>query len=397
MSDLLLDGLQDSRRHIAPIVTGRIDHRSTRILWKVGVVAAGALIISLLFWQAFAARGNPDPTVDGMSHAAAILDTGILVFREGLEAILVLAALTASLVRTDEGYWKPVALGAGASFLASVATWFIVVAILSSMSMTALHLQAATGLLAIIVLLVIMNWFFHKVYWTGWISHHNRRKRDLTETPGRQPGVVFRGLALIGFTSVYREGFEVVLFLQSIRLQVGSHVVLEGVAIGVALTIIVAMLTFVVHYRLPYKRMLVLTGMMLGIVLLVMVGEQVQEMQQANWISTTNLKIHMPEWLNVWFSIFPTVESLSAQLLAAVVVIGSYFLARRTCRRHVAIDGSEAEATQCIIPDCENCDVPHGVGTEENCSDGTHRLMSVTVERRTVEPRANCAEPRPNL
>jgi high-affinity iron transporter len=378
MSDLLIDGLQDTRRHIAPIVTGRIDRRSVRILWKIGVIAAALLIVSLFVWQAFSSAGNPDPATDGASHARAVLDTGVLVLREGLEAILVLAALTASLVRTDEGFWKPVALGAGISFLASIATWFIVVAILSSINATALHLQAATGLLAIIVLLVIMNWFFHKVYWTGWITHHNRRKRDLTETPGQQPGVIFRGLMLIGFTSVYREGFEVVLFLQSIRLQVGSHVVLEGVSLGVALTVIIALLTFVVHYRLPYKRMLVLTGAMLGVVLLVMVGEQVQEMQQANWISTTNLNIHMPDWLNVWFSVFPTVESLSAQALAAALVIGSYFVARRTCKRR---EGGAAPTTQCIVPDCNNCEIPHEHETTADC---LRDFTAVTVGRKTV-------------
>ena len=42
-----------------------------------------------------------------------------------------------------------------------------------------LGLQAATGIPAIIVLLVVMNWFFHKVYWTGWISHHHKRRKGL--------------------------------------------------------------------------------------------------------------------------------------------------------------------------------------------------------------------------
>jgi high-affinity iron transporter len=380
MSNIALDGLEDSTRHIAPIVTGRISRQSTRILWKFGVAAAGLLIVSLLVWQGFTSHGNPDPTANGISPAAAVVDTGILVFREGLEAILVLAALTASLVRTDEGYWKPVALGAGASFLATIATWFIVVAILSSINATALHIQAATGLLAIIVLLVIMNWFFHKVYWTGWITHHNRRKRDLTETPGRRPGAIFRGLLLIGFTSVYREGFEVVLFLQSMRLQVGSHVILEGVSVGVALTLIVAMLTFVVHYRLPYKRMLVLTGAMLGIVLLVMVGEQVQEMQQAGWVSTTAINIHMPDWLNTWFAVFPTVESLLSQVLAAAIVIGSYFVARRACSRR---QPGLSVTPQCIVPDCENCDISHEHAADESLAGRFQVPSSVTIDRQS--------------
>jgi high-affinity iron transporter len=127
---------------------------------------------------------------------------------------------------------------------------------------------------------------------------------------------------------VYREGFEVVLFLQTLRLQVGSLIVLVGVLIGLFFTVIVGVLTFVAHHRLPYKKMLVLTGGMLGVVFLVMVGEQAQEMQLARWISTTHLNWSIPDWMGVWFSVFPTVETLVAQGLAAVLVIGSYFLAR---------------------------------------------------------------------
>ena len=251
-----------------------------RLFRNIAIITAALLVGAVLIWQAFTSHGAPDPTVQGLSHGAVILDAGILVFREGLEAILVLAALTASLVRTQDGYWKPVSLGAGLSFVASIVTWFIVVAIITEINAPALKIQAATGLLAVIVLLVVMNWFFHKVYWTGWITMHNRRKNNLVGAVEKTRRSVFLGLVVLGFTSVYREGFEVVLFLQDLRMRAGSHVVLEGTLIGLALTTLVGFLTFAMHYKLPYKRMLVLTGVMLGGVLIVMVGESIQEMQQ---------------------------------------------------------------------------------------------------------------------
>jgi high-affinity iron transporter len=139
---------------------------------------------------------------------------------------------------------------------------------------------------------------------------------------------VFKGLVLIGFTSVYREGFEVVLFLQSLRLKAGTTVVLEGVLIGLLLTAMVAVITFIAHHKLPYRKMLVLTGIMLGMVLIVMVGESVQEMQQARWIGTTTINIPMPDWLNTWFAVYPSAESLWAQFFSGLFVIGSYFLAQ---------------------------------------------------------------------
>lgn len=304
-----------------------------QILLRTLLVIAALLVGAVLVWQGITASGNPDPTVPHLSQSAAIVDTGVLVFREGLECILVLSAITASMIGANRGYRRPIALGAAIGFGACLITWFVVVDILRALSNTlpALDVQAVTGLLAVIVLVVIMNWFFHKIYWTGWISMHNRRKRALLSQAGEatvSSSRLLSGLILLGFASVYREGFEVVLFLQTLRLQVGSLIVLVGVLIGLFFTAIVGVLTFVTHHHLPYKKMLVLTGIMLGAVFLVMVGEQAQEMQLARWIPTTQLNWPIPDWMGLWFSVFPTVETLVAQILAAVLVIGSYFLAR---------------------------------------------------------------------
>ena len=187
--------------------------------------------------------------------------------------------------------------------------------------------SAATGLLAIIVLLIVMNWFFHKMYWTGWISLHTKKKQELLQGASKH---LWWGLALLGFTSLYREGFEVVLFLQSYRLKLGDGPIRYGVLLGVFFAGIVAVLTFLAHRRLPYRRMLVLTGILLGGVLLVMVGEQAQEMQLAHWLPTTalpRLANVIPAWMGLWFSIFPTVETLAAQAVAGLLVLGSYFAA----------------------------------------------------------------------
>jgi len=192
-------------------------------------------------------------------------------------------------------------------------------------------LQAATGLLAVIVLLVIMNWFFHKIYWGGWIRAHNRRRKSLLDSAASGSRLRW-GLILLGFTSLYREGFEVVLFLQSYHLRLGGAVVLKGTLLGLVLTGMVALLTFVLQQRLPYRKMLITTGILLGVVLLVMVGEQAQEMQLANWISATPipwLTNSIPAWVSLWCAVFPTYETMAAQFLAALIVVGSYYAAKR--------------------------------------------------------------------
>ena len=84
----------------------------------------------------------------------------------------------------NSAYRKPLALGGATALAAAVATWFIAIAITDAVGPGSLDLQAATGLLAIAVLLVVMNWFFHKVYWTGWIASHNRRRKALMGEAG---------------------------------------------------------------------------------------------------------------------------------------------------------------------------------------------------------------------
>jgi high-affinity iron transporter len=303
-------------------------------------------VVAVLLLQLLRAGGLPDPLAR-VDFGARVLDITVLVFREGLECILVVAALTANMVGTRREYQKPVAAGLGLGVAATLATWVVAVRIIDSLteSIPALQVQAATGLLAIVVLLVVMNWFFHKVYWTGWISMHSRRKQQLIRDHASTRRVWW-GLALLGFTSLYREGFEVVLFLQSYRLRLGPAPVVYGVGIGLLLVAVVGALTFVAHRRLPYRRMLVLTGIMLGLVMLVMVGEQAQEMQLARWLPTTPigfLQGAIPSWMGLWFAVFPTAETLGAQFLAAVLVVGSYFFAREQTVRAVGVGGQRLE------------------------------------------------------
>ncbi len=305
-----------------------------KLALRVFLAIAALIVVSVLVWQGIVASGAPDPTLPHTDTRVAVVNTGILVFREGLECILVISAVVASMMGSNQKYRRPIAIGVLVGFFATIATWFVAVGIINDLSqnISALQVQAATGLLAVIVLLTVMNWFFHKIYWTGWISMHNRKKKELlksSKNPAASAAKVLWGLVLLGFTSFYREGVEVVLFLQSFRLRLGSTVVLEGVIVGLVLTGFVAILNFVAHRHLPYKKMLIITGVMLGAVLLVMVGEQGQEMQLAHWIPTTPIPQlqWIPSWMGLWFSVYPTVETLGLQAFAAIAVLGSYFLA----------------------------------------------------------------------
>ena len=306
----------------------RASSRLSFYVW-VALILAVAAVAVVLGWHS--SGGTPDPSAAGahMSRTAAVIDSAILVFREGLETILVLAAVTASFLGANRVYRRPVAVGGAVGLMATVATWFVAVWFIGELGGSGLNLQAATGLPAIIVLLVVMNWFFHRVYWTGWIANHHKRRRNLLASKGEvATRRMLLGLGVLGFTSIYREGFEVVIFLQNLRLTFGSSVVLEGVVLGCLFTAAVGVLTFTLHQRLPYRRLLIITGAMLVMVLFVMVGEEVNEMQLAGWIATTPIGVHIPGWAGQWFSLFGNVQTIVAQVTALSLVLGSYVAAQ---------------------------------------------------------------------
>jgi high-affinity iron transporter len=266
---------------------------------------------------------------DSANKATVVTNAAIIVFREGLEAVLILAAITASFVGVRRRMRRPVLVGAALGLVVSMITWVLAQTLLTSLEQYGEKLEAVVGLIAIGVLLLIMNWFFHRVYWSEWIGRFHRRRRELMkdEQAGFFSAQVL-GLALLGLTSVYREGFETVLFLQSLELSAGTVTVLEGAGLGLAATLLVAVLTFALQRKLPYKKMLIATGVLIAVVLVVMVGQTARTMQGTGWLSITPAPFDVPYWAGLWFGVFPTWETLVAQVAAFVFVIGSYFLAQ---------------------------------------------------------------------
>ena len=262
-------------------------------------------------------------------------NAAIIVFREGLEAVLILASLLGSLkMASMKRFRKPLWVGVWSALLASAVTFLLLRGALLAFAQFGEKLEAVVSLVAIVVLLIITNWFFHDTYWTDWMAGFHKKKARIIGAGVGQ----FVGLALLGFTSVYREGFETALFLQALVLEAGSLSVLTGVALGLAATFAVGFVVFKVQTKLPYKKMLVVTAVMLGAVLLVMVGNTAHALQVVGWLPTHPLRFaEFPYWAGLWFGLYATWEGLVLQSVAGVFVTGSYFLAERLKerRRHV--------------------------------------------------------------
>jgi high-affinity iron transporter len=281
-------------------------------------------------------------TGEGASATTTIVNAALIVFREGLEAILIIAAITASMIGARAPRWRPVYHGALLALPASVIGYVAAVAILGSLQKYGEKVEAVVGLMAVAVLLLVLNWFFHKVYWTEWIAGHRKRGKQLTTAvaAGATAGAAtVAGLYVLGFTSVFREGMETVLFLQALQLASGTAIVVAGVGFGLAATALVGLATFKLEQKLPYKRMLVVTGVLIAFVLFVMVGNTARSMQGVGWLSVHTIDVEFPLWMGTWLGVYPTWETLGGQVLAIAFVIGSYFAAEwyRMSRRPATV------------------------------------------------------------
>ena len=88
------------------------------------------------------------------------------------------------------------------------------------------------------------------------------------------------------------------------------------------------MLTFWLHHKLPYKKMLVLTGVLVGVVLVVMIGGTALSFQDLGWLPRHPTPFTLPTWMGSWFEMYSTWETLGVQFVAALFVLGSYWLAK---------------------------------------------------------------------
>src|ERR687886_82139 len=123
------------------------EHRSAaragRLPWWV---AGLAVLTGLVYLMATAKTGPVDPTEVSapQSRGTVVFNAATIVFREGLEAVLIFAAVTASFLGANRGRRRPVVAGAATAFAAAVATWFVAQALLAVAAPLGARLQAIT-------------------------------------------------------------------------------------------------------------------------------------------------------------------------------------------------------------------------------------------------------------
>jgi len=266
----------------------------------------------------------------GLSPAAATLSAILIVLREGLEAVVILAALLAGLRGPENAsIRRQIGMGAWLALAASVILFIVSRQLLAGLSRYGETLEAVISIIAVIILLMVTNWVFHKYYWTGW----NAKLRELSKAAQRQKGTGWENLALVGvgFTTIFREGFETTLFMQSLILEAGLPSVLEGITIGGVLIAALGFAVFYIGAKMPYRKMLVYTGMLVVLVLFTFMGSTTRLFQTVGWLPVHPIPgLSLPSWMGVWLGIYPTVEGMIAPFLAFAYVGGAWFYVKLT-------------------------------------------------------------------
>jgi high-affinity iron transporter len=257
---------------------------------------------------------------------AFLFSFGIL-FREGLEAVLVIAILLGALASgRATGYRRPVGLGVLAAIFATLVTWALTALVLDLAPVQRELLEGITAVLAVVVLFIVSFWLVAQL----------EQKRRLEFMRARVSSAIAAGSTLafagLGFTAVYREGFETVLFYQALAIFAQGlelWVVLGAVTAAVALAG-VAYAVLALGKKLPFKPLLVAGASMLLLLSVAFAGNAVRSLQGAGWISITPIE---GEWarLQVFLAeltgIHPTREGILVQaVLLGVYVAGAVYV-----------------------------------------------------------------------
>lgn len=264
------------------------------------------------------------------SRSSLFVDSLLIILREGFEAILVLTALAAYLVKVGQGdkRWLLYA-GAGAAALASLALAAAARSLIPVGGHAREALEGITMLIAAAVLFSASYWLISKSEARRW-QEFVRTKLEGALTSRRRAA-----LFVLAFLVVFREGFETVLFYEALLARASgvtaASAVWTGFASGTVLLAIVAVLLFRYGIRIPIRPFFAVTGILLYVLAFKFAGGGVRELQEAGWIGVTAAPIPNVAWLRDWLAIYPFVEPLVLQallVLAVVVGAGYAFLTR---------------------------------------------------------------------
>ena len=245
----------------------------------------------------------------------AFFQSFLIILREGFEAILVIGAVVAFLLKTGHrerlhSIWVGIILGV----VASLATAVVLKTLLAAMPASREIVEATTMLIAVVVLFSVSYWLISKVEAAKWQKFIREKVNSALEHGGG------KALALVAFLAVYREGAETALFYQALFNE-GPNVGLPltlGIIAGLAVLAVIFTLFYRYGMRIPMRPFFTVTSLLLYYMAFVFMGKGVRELQEGNLLRITVI----PGGPHVEaMGIYPSVETLTAQAILIVLLL----------------------------------------------------------------------------
>ncbi|MBL7761324.1 FTR1 family protein [Sphingobacterium multivorum] len=239
-----------------------------------------------------------------------------ILLREAFEALLIILIIL-SVLRTLNVKRAVVAVHAGwiSAVLVGVVSWFLVDKLINLSGASRELMEAIGATIAVVVLLFAGVWLHSHSEISKWTKFVKDKINKITETGN------WVGLLIFSFIVVFREAFEVVLFLSSLKL---NNPDVAGSAINWALltsTVVIAIVTFIfLKYtkRLPVGKFFKLASYMVMILAVILAGKGIRAFQEAGYISVSPI-----DWLPTidLLGIYPNIQTITSQLAVLVIII----------------------------------------------------------------------------
>ena len=259
--------------------------------------------------------------------AVAFAFSFTILFREGLEAVLLIAILLGSLeAARARNYRRPLAWGAAAAIAASIAPFALSLTVLEIAPVDRELLEGGAAVLAVLVLVMVCFWLVSRLEHRRWMEFMRSRVSAAVATGG---ALAFAGL---GFTAIYREGFETVLFYQALVLFAEGLMlyVALGAAVAAGALVGVGYAILKLGKRLPIKPLLIGGAAMLLLLSVAFAGNAVRSLQGADVIGVTPINgdwARLPIFIAEMTGIHPTVQGIAVQAaLLATFVAGALWV-----------------------------------------------------------------------
>ncbi len=264
-----------------------------------------------------------------------------IIFREGLESALIIGAIITYLEASrNERFKKHIYYGIIIAVAATAVTWFIAQYIIEISGASRELIEAIASLSAVAVLFWVSFWVLNKIETKKWIEFVKAKVWKATVTGSV---IVF---VMLSFFTLYREGFETVLFYQAI-LSFAKYMewyVIAGMILGLAAIIGVALIVRKLGKKLPLRVLFGLTMAIGAYMSIAFMGNAIREFQEAGYIPTTHLIGVIPRLdinLATMTGIHPTLETVVAQVaLLSVYIVGSLYILVIHPRKRKAIEAS---------------------------------------------------------